>query len=181
MDFKALLGDMHTEEIEKQLTAAIAAEYVAKADHDALAESNKQLTSQVSDRDGQLEALKKLKPEELQAQIDKLTADNKAAAENHIAELAAAKLESAVETRLIKEGAVNTRAVKALLDSSKLAFGEDGSLSGLDEQIAALKTSDAWAFTAAGVPGFGGNPAGGQQTPPAVPQEAAIKDAFQQK
>lgn len=146
MDIKAILGGAYTDEIGSQLTAAIGAEYVAKADHDALAESNKQLTAQVAERDSQIAGLSKFKPEEMQAQIDKLTADNKAATEKYAADLTAAKLSGAIETRLVKEGAVNVKAVRALLDGDKLALGEDGGVTGLDDQLAALRESDAWAF-----------------------------------
>jgi len=55
------------------------------------------------------------------------------------------KLDSALETRLIKEGAVNTKAVKALLNIDKISMDGDN-LIGLDEQLTPLKEAEKWAF-----------------------------------
>jgi hypothetical protein len=78
--------------------------------------------------------------------VDLKTLQDKAAeAEKLQAELEKTKLNYTLENRLIKEGAVNAKAVGALLDSSKIKI-EDGKISGLDEQITALKESDPWAF-----------------------------------
>ena len=154
MDIKAIMGDAYNEDIEAKLTAAIEKEYKPAADFEAL-------NSQLADRDRQLEALGKVKPEELKAEIERLQGENKAAAEKYAAELANLKLNGAIENRLLKEGAVNTKAVRALLDNEKIKLGEDGSLTGLDEQIKTLRESEKWAFSqpAKQVPGSGGNPA----------------------
>jgi len=78
--------------------------------------------------------------------VDLKTLQGKAAeAEKLQSELEKTKLNYTLENRLIKEGAVNAKAVGALLDSSKIKI-EDGKISGLDEQITALKESDPWAF-----------------------------------
>jgi hypothetical protein len=78
--------------------------------------------------------------------VDLKTLQEKAAeAEKLQSELEKTKLNYTLENRLIKEGAVNAKAVGALLDSSKIKI-EDGKISGLDEQITALKESDPWAF-----------------------------------
>ena len=45
----------------------------------------------------------------------------------------------------MSEGAVDTRAVRALLDMSKIHLDGDN-LIGADEQISALKKDKAWAF-----------------------------------
>jgi len=73
---------------------------------------------------------------------------NAAKAEQLEKDLAAAKLNYTLENRLIKEGVVNAKAVSALLDTSKIKL-EDGKVSGIDEQITALKESDPWAFAQA--------------------------------
>ncbi|MDE6579112.1 MAG: phage scaffolding protein, partial [Ruminiclostridium sp.] len=119
------------------------------------------LNSQLADRDKQLEALGKVKPEDLQDEIKRLKDENETTAKKFAAEIAAFKLNGAIENRLLKEGAVNTKAVRALLDNEKIKLGEDGSLTGLDEQIKTLRESEKWAFAqpAKQVPGSGGNPA----------------------
>ena len=59
--------------------------------------------------------------------------------------LADTKLNYMLENRLIKEGAVNAKAVRALLDSSAITF-ENDKINGLDEQLTTLKESEPWAF-----------------------------------
>ncbi len=154
MDIKAILGNAYTDELAAKLTAEIGKEYKPIADFTAL-------EGQIKERDKQLEELGKLKPEELKAEIAKLQGENKAAAEKYAAELAAVKLNGAIENRLLKEGAVNTKAVKALLDGDKIKLAEDGSLTGLDEQLKTLRETEKWAFAQPQkqVPGSGGNPA----------------------
>lgn len=53
--------------------------------------------------------------------------------------------QSAIDLSLVKHGAKNPKAVAALLDSEKIQLGEKG-VEGLDEQLEALKTSDAYLF-----------------------------------
>lgn len=61
-------------------------------------------------------------------------------------ELSSSKLHYALENRLVKEGAVNSKAVMALLDMSKVALKEDGTLDGVDDQFKSLKETEKWAF-----------------------------------
>lgn len=61
------------------------------------------------------------------------------------ADVAQLRLDSAVDLALAKAHARSGKAVRALLDMDKVQY-KDGTLSGLDEQLAALKTSAAWAF-----------------------------------
>ena len=146
MDIKAILGDAYSDDLASKLTAEIDKEYVAKSNYESLQK--------------QLGELSNGEPDKLQAEIKRLQGENKTAAEKHAAELAALKLDSAIENRLLREGAVNTKAVRALLDSSKLGLDESGSITGLDEQLKTLRESEKWAFTAPSkeVPGSGGNP-----------------------
>ena len=146
MDIKAILGDAYNDDLAAKLTAEIGKEYVAKSDHESLQK--------------QLGELSKVEPDKLQAEIARLQGESKTAAEKHAAEIAALKLDSAIENRLLREGAVNTKAVRALLDSSKLSLDESGGVTGLDEQLKNLRETDKWAFTAPSkaVPGSGGNP-----------------------
>ncbi len=99
--------------------------------------------------------LKKLDAAGLQATNEKLTTDN-----------AALKLGRKLDAALYGAEAKNVVAVGAMLDMSKISLDDAGNLVGADEQIKALKQSQAWAFGQPGVPGAGGNPAvvvGGEQ------------------
>ena len=92
--------------------------------------------------------------EELQAEFGRLREEREA--------FCRTKLDFAVETRLSQAGAVNTTAVRALLDYEKLSL-EDDRLVGLDEQLAALMEKEKWAFKQEPfpIPGAGNPPRGG--------------------
>jgi chromosome segregation ATPase len=97
------------------------------------------LKKQISDRDEQLESLKKAKgnSEELQKQIEQLQADNKQI-----------KIDTAVERALAGAKAKNITAVKALLKLDGAELADDGTIKGLAEQIDAVKKDADYLFEA---------------------------------
>ena len=123
-------------------------DYVEKSKHDEVVEENKTLKTSVSDRDRQLETLKASAGdnEELKKQIETMKQQNAEQEKAHKAELAQLKLDNAIENALTVAGAKNSKAVKALLDVSKVKLGEDGKLTGWDDQIKAIQKSDAYLF-----------------------------------
>lgn len=121
--------------------------YVPQADLDTLKGTIDELLQQIETAN----------PEGLQAEIEKLKGEKETEKQNYEAQLQQIQMDAKLEARLIKEGAVNTKAVKALLDSGKITMDGDN-LAGLDEQLAAIRESDAWAFKQPEVPGSGGNP-----------------------
>ena len=122
--------------------------YVEKSKHDEVVEESKALKAQVADRDKQLETLKASAGdnEELKKQIETMKQQNAEQEKAHKAELAQLRLDNAIETALTSAGAKNSKAVKALLDVSKVKLGEDGKLTGWDDQIKAIQKSDAYLF-----------------------------------
>lgn len=56
------------------------------------------------------------------------------------------KFEQSVESAINNAGAADLVSVKANLDMSKIAQGEDGKITGLDEQLAELKTNKPFLF-----------------------------------
>lgn len=62
---------------------------------------------------------------------------------NRLSEL---KKERVIEVSLMKNGARNLTAAKALIDKNKLTFDEKGEVFGLDEQIERLKNSENSSF-----------------------------------
>ena len=62
------------------------------------------------------------------------------------AEIAQLKLTNAIEAALMSAGAKNVKAARSLLDDSKLKLGDDGKVSGLEDQINAIKKSDSYMF-----------------------------------
>lgn len=124
--------------------------YVEKSKHDEIAEENKTLKTQVTDRDKQLETLKASAGdnEELKKQIEAMKQQNADQEKAHKAELAQIRLDNAIDAALISAGAKNGKAVKALIDVSKVKLGEDGKLTGWDDQLKAVQKSDAYLFNA---------------------------------
>lgn len=122
--------------------------YVEKSVHDEIMEENKTLKKSVHDRDKQLDELKGAAGDnaDLKKQIEDLQKKNAEQEKAHRAELAQLKLDSAIDAALTAAGAKNTKAVRALLDTTKVKMGEDGKLTGWDEQLAAVKKSDAYLF-----------------------------------
>lgn len=119
---------------------------------DALKESakgNEALTAQLAD---------------LQAKFD----ESKTNSQNTIATL---KKESAIDVALLKAGAKNSKAAKALLDAEKIELAEDGTIKGLDEQLETIRAENDFLFQPAEPQEQGkprivnpGNPKGAQTT-----------------
>ncbi len=57
---KDILGDAHTEDIDKKIASYIGKNFVSKADFRAESDKVKNLEGQIAERDGQLEELKKV-------------------------------------------------------------------------------------------------------------------------
>lgn len=122
--------------------------YVEKSKHDEAVEESKTLKAQVAERDKQLETLKASAGdnEELKKQIETMKQQNADQEKAHKAELEQLKLDNAIDAALTAAGAKNGKAVKALIDVSKVKLGEDGKLAGWDDQIKILQKSDAYLF-----------------------------------
>lgn len=161
---KTILGENYSDEVDKKVSEQIGKDFVARSDFNSLNETKKKLDTDLKDRDKQLEDLKKVDPAELQKQIETLQEANKTAKAQHEAELKQIKLDSLLEGRLTQEHVVNSKAVRALLDMTKVSLDGEN-LVGLDEQLKALKESDKWAFAPAGPAGKGGLRQGGKPAP----------------
>lgn len=178
---KELLKDLeNADELQKAIAKGIGENFVSKTDFNSVNDTKKKLESDLKERDTQLEDLKKVDAEGLQAKIDQLQKDNKEAQEKYEAELKDITLSNAVKLAL--SGKVHDEdIVSGLVDKSKLIVGDDGKVVGLDEQITSLKTSKGFLFkeddggAPPAKPGFQiGNPP--KPNPPEV--NAAISAAF---
>lgn len=116
----------------------------AASDVTNLKTENAALAAQVTERDTQIEGLKKSAGDnaELQKQIEALQADNKAKDEAHAKELTQLRIDAAVEKALTDGGAKNVKAVKALLDLTDAKLSDDGTVKGLAEQIQKLQEGE---------------------------------------
>jgi len=122
--------------------------YVPKDRFDEVNNRKKQLESDVTERDKQLEELKNNvgNAEELTKQIETLQAENQANNEKHEAEVKEIKITNAIEKSLTGAKAKNIKAVKALLELENVELLEDGSIKDLDKQIKALKENEDTGF-----------------------------------
>jgi len=139
---KTILGDVYTEDIDRQISTEIGKNFVSKADFSVVKEAKKQLEETVKERDVQLDKLSKIDTESLQATIETLKNENQAAKEKYEAQLKQQKIEYAVTMALTSAKAKNLKAVKALLDLENAELQEDGTVKGLSESIEALKGAE---------------------------------------
>lgn len=137
---KTILGDTYTDEIDKKVSEEIGKNFVSRADFNTLNTEKKSLDDTIKERDKQLDTLKSSAGdvEALKNRIDTLQSENANAAKAHEAEIKRLKIDTAVELALSAAKAKNIKAVKALLDLSKIELTTDGTVKGLDDQIKKL-------------------------------------------
>lgn len=156
--------------VSEELATKIAGEskkelegYIEKSRYSELEAEKNQLTESQKTLTKQLEEVKKNSGDnaELKKQIEEMQNANKAKEKEYTDNLVKVKLDNAVEIALMSSGAKNSKAVKALLNLEKAVLGEDGKITGLEEQIKALKTAEDSSFLFAETPKVkGANPAG---------------------
>lgn len=133
------------EQADKVLSAANEEmkNYIPKTRFDEINNANKELKQQLTDRDQQLEELKKSAGDnqELQKQIQELQKANETTTADYERKLKQVKLDAAVELALTNSKAKNTKAVRALLDLEKAEFDGD-QVKGLEDQIKKLKEAE---------------------------------------
>ena len=141
--------------------------YVSKDTYDQTKQQRKQLETSANDYKTQLEDLKKAAGDnaELTKKIEDLQAENKKKDEDHQKEIQDLKLSSAIRMA-VSASAQDSDLVAGLLDRTKLILGDDGKVTGLDEQVKALKESKPFLFKSEQKPdgkkGF--FPLGGKET-----------------
>lgn len=137
-----------TEEQAKKVMDSLDGNFVTKARFNEVNEENKTLKQSVADRDKQLEDLKKSSGDnaELKKQIETLQQQNAEQQKAHEAELKQLKLDNAIDTALTAAGAKNVKAVKPFIDTTTIKLGEDGKLTGLDEQLKEVQKTEGYLF-----------------------------------
>lgn len=148
MNKEELIAMGLTEEQAKKVMTSLDGNFVTKTRFNEVNEENKTLKQSVAERDKQLETLKKSSGdnEELKKQIETLQQQNADQKKAHDAEMAQLRLDNAVEAALTAAGAKNLKAVKACMDMTKVKLGEDGKLTGWNEQLSAVQKSDGYLF-----------------------------------
>lgn len=113
--------------------------YVSKEKLDAKIEELKTVQASLEEKDA---ALKKWDGVDL----EKLKAENDAKTEELNKQLSALKKQNAVETSLLAENIQDLKAIKAYIDFDTVKVADDGSVTGLKEQVEKLKTEKAFLF-----------------------------------
>lgn len=121
-------------------------EIKGKADKvDGLESQVNDLEGQIEQRDEQLGELKKVDAEGLQQRIQELEEANETTKTEYQEKLDQQSFEFSLEKALGTAGAKNPKAVKALLNTESIKLDGE-TLLGLDDQLTALKESDAYLF-----------------------------------
>jgi myosin heavy subunit len=159
----AIAEDKQSEAVT-ELKAYLDGEYVTKSRFNTVNEEKQTLSEQIAERDTQLKEIKKNTGdnEELKKQIETLQTTNKEQQKQANDKIKALQLSSAIKIA-IADSAQDADIVSGLFDESKLILGEDGKVTGLDEQLTALKASKPFLFKSSAPGGKGDyKPNGGQ-------------------
>jgi hypothetical protein len=154
-----------SEDVADKIVEDYGKNYVSKAQFNTKLEELKAAKAEKEAMAKEVDGLKKANKdnEGLAAQIDAMKKAAKDREKQYEDRMNQFKLDSAVEMALTTAKARNPKAVRSLLDGEKLKLNEDGTVSGLGEQIKALKESDAYMFDDGTVKAGGiapGNPGG---------------------
>ena len=165
------VADDKMDEAEKAVKSFLDGDFVTKARFNEVNEGKKSLTDQLAERDKQLTALKKSAGdnEGLKKEIEALQSANKQQKAEFEAQAKALKIDTAVKLA-IADSAQDTDIVAGLIDKAKLILGDDGKVTGLTEQVEALKKDKSFLFktTQQANPNYSPN-GGGNGTPAANP------------
>lgn len=134
---------------EKSIKEFLDGAYVPKSRFNEVNEEKKTLQNTIADRDKQLETLKNSKgdTEALKAKIKQLQTENSQEKEKFDTQMKDLRLTTAIQLA-IGDSAQDVGIVSGLFDRKKLILGEDGKVTGLEEQLKALKESKPFLFKA---------------------------------
>lgn len=119
---------------------------VPKADFNAKNEEVKRLTTQVSDRDVQIDNLSKVDADALEKTIKDLQADNEAKDKKYKQEVKDLQVKHAAERQINELKAHDLTSVLAHVDLSEADLNDDGTVQGLKDKLEKLKEEKTFLF-----------------------------------
>ena len=102
---------------------------------------------QISERDKQLEELKKVDVTAYEQKIKEIQEENLKSKSDFENQLKQTKINLSIENALIKAGAKNAQVFKSMVDTTKIIVDND-KIIGLDEQLETIKKDYSWGFGA---------------------------------
>lgn len=131
-------GKLNLTEAIKEINKQAPDNVVSKDEYNTVVDAKVQLAKDVKARDKQLEDLKKAgSVEDLKNQLEAAQEANKKAKKEYDAEIANMKFDTAIEKALAN--AIHPDLLSGKIDRTKLKLSNDGSVTGLDEQVKVLK------------------------------------------
>ena len=150
MTKESLMAMGLTEEQATKVMGGLNGSFVTKTRFNEVNEELKTAKATITDRDTQLETLKKSGADAtaLQEQITQLQADNAAKDKAHAEEIQKIKMDNAVDKALTDAKAINPATVKPLLAAflEKAVLDDDGTIRGLADEIGKLAKTEGTSF-----------------------------------
>lgn len=136
---------------EEQINAIIedyGKNYVSKAQFNEKNDAYKQAKQEIENLTNDINTLSEANKanEALQSQIKELQDAATQREADYNENIKNMKIDTAITKALSKSGAMNETILTGLLDRTKIAIGEDNTITGIQEQIVALKESDPYLF-----------------------------------
>lgn len=136
---------------EEQINAIIedyGKNYVSKAQFNEKNDAYKQAKLEIENLTNDINTLSEANKanEALQSQIKELQDAATKREADYNESIKTLKIDTAITKALSKSGAMNETILTGLLDRTKIAIGEDNTITGIQEQIVALKESDPYLF-----------------------------------
>lgn len=178
------LAEKAAEASKKELSG-----FVPKDRFDEVNESKKQMETSLKEYEAQMETLKAATgdSESLKKQISELQEQNKKKDEEYKKQMNDLRMTNAIKLA-ISESAQDSDLVAGLIDKEKLILGDDGKVTGLDEQIKSLKENKSFLFKEAPKekqekikPGIRVGVVQGSQTSAEADNSVSMKDAIAAK
>lgn len=140
-------GKLDIEGLMKSVNTEFPKNAVPKDKFNEVSEAKKQLETDIKSRDTQLEDLKKSAGDNdtLKTQIATLQSENKTKDTEYQQKIKDLTITNAIKLA-IAEKAHDVDLVSGLFDKSKLILGDDGKISGLDEQMKSLQDDKSFLF-----------------------------------